>query len=143
MHEVEPMLVYEFLYPALRTAVVVRWRPQSNMEVLYDTDMKQLPDSFLVALNCKYRVPCRRLADSDVAVVSLVLPPRSRTPEHRHPGHEILLPLKCDVTLHFGDIDAAVRANRGEFAHFHSFRTHWVENPTDEDAELLVLRVYE
>ena len=145
IYELEPMLLYDFLCPALRTAIAVRSRPDPHVEALARSDMRRLPERFLRTSDPVYRIPCRRLADTDVAIASLFLPPGTQSPVNRHPGHELILPLKGEVRLRFGGggVDAAVAANRGEFAHFSSFRNHWVENPFTEDAEVFVLRVHE
>jgi quercetin dioxygenase-like cupin family protein len=145
IHELAPVLLCDFLCPALSGAIAVRTRPDSQIECLMDSDMRLIPEEFLPKSKAVYQIPCRRLANTDTAIATLRLPPGAKSPENRHPGHEILIPLKGEVRLRLanGNVDKPVAANRGEFAHFRSQRDHWVENSSDEDAEVLVLRIHE
>jgi uncharacterized RmlC-like cupin family protein len=144
IYEVEPLLLFDFVCPALRSAVAVRSRPDRDVKALSDTDMRRLPEEFLQSPNAVYTIPCRRLAETDVALAFLFLRPGAQSPVNRHPGHEVILPLKGEVRVRFpGGVDARVSAAQGEFAHFGSFRDHWVENASTEDAEVFVVRVHE
>lgn len=133
IYEVEPLLSYDFVFPALRNAVVVR-QPD---------DLRLLPENFVPSQDVRYRVPCRRLADSDLAIAMLELAPGAGTPVNRHPGHELLLPLEGVIEVRIGGMGARLDAAEHLYAHYHSRLDHCVVNVGDQWAKQLVLRFYE
>jgi quercetin dioxygenase-like cupin family protein len=144
IYEVAPVLLYHFLCPTIRGAIAVRSRPDPNVGVPGQSDMRPIPGRFLPSSDSVYRIPCRRLADTDVAIASLVLPFGMQTPMNRHPGHEVIVPLVGEVIVRFkGGLDTPLSADRGEFAHFRSSNPHWIANPFAAGAEVFVLRVHE
>jgi len=143
IYGVKPMLFYDYLFPVLRNAIAVRQHGEPEVSFQDVGEMRALPPQYVGESRARYRVPCRRLADTDVAIANLELPPGGTTPENRHPGHEILLPLKGRFIVRFGQTLARVNAEEGTFAHFHSHRRHQVVNMGHETAEALVIRMYE
>jgi quercetin dioxygenase-like cupin family protein len=135
IYEIEPMLLYDFVFPVQRNAVAVRW----------PDDFRPVPESFLGAAGVSYQVPCRRLAHSDIAIARLQLEPGASTPadRHRHPGQELLVPLQGVCEVRFGNVRAPLDAREHRYAHYLSHREHQVVNVGTEPAEHLVLRFYE
>jgi quercetin dioxygenase-like cupin family protein len=133
VYEVEPLLLYDFLFPVHRNAIVVR-QPR---------DFRPVPDDLVRSPGVRYEVPCRRLADSDLAIARLRLAPGAGTPVNRHPGHELLLPLAGVCEVRFGEVRARLDPGQHRYAHYHSRRDHQVVNVGDRPAEHLVLRFHE
>jgi quercetin dioxygenase-like cupin family protein len=129
----EPLMLFEFLYPALRPAIAVRQQ----------TDYRDVPRRLIRSSRAIYRVPCRRLADSDLGVARLILPKNAATPVNRHPGHELLVPLVGRARIRIGGMTADINAKDHLFAHYSSEVEHEVINTGDEQAEFLVVRFYE
>lgn len=132
MYEVAPLLLYDFLFPALRNAVVVRT----------DTEMSRVPDEFLSDSNVKYNVPIRRLAESNVAVSTLDLPANSASPEAIHPGFTLLIPLEGRIVLHVAGQETELIAGRHAFSHFWGATSHRFSNVTAQPAKTLVVRFF-
>jgi quercetin dioxygenase-like cupin family protein len=143
IYDIKPMLLYDYLSPVVRNAIAVRHRGERQLSPDDAGDMCPVPAPYVRDSQAVYRVPCRRLADSDLAIAATELPKGASTPENRHPGHEILLPLVGIVELRFGTTLTRINAARGEFAHFHSHRRHWLLNVGDGPAHVLVIRIYE
>jgi hypothetical protein len=133
VYEVEPMLLFDFLFPALRNAVVVR-RPE---------DWRLLPAEFLGCPGVNYYSPCRRLSDSDISIAMVEFTRAAGTPVNRHPGHELLLPLEGHLEVRFGDTRTGISAGEHLFAHYHSRGEHQVANVGEDPARALVIRFYE
>ncbi len=142
IYEVEPVLFYEYLFPVVRNAVAVRNLSDPQLPSRGLSDMRAVPPEYLPGSNATYLVPCRRLADTEVTVAALTLPPGGFTPETRHPGYEILLPLEGQVALKFGHTVTNVDARHTAFAHFRSTQRHYLENPGDEPARIVIIRTY-
>lgn len=133
LYDVEPFLFYDFLFPAFRNAVVVR--PPDDMSLVHD--------DFNPSSEARYYVPIRRLAESDVAIAVLELPPHTSSPMNGHPGYELLLPLSGGVVLHLADEIIPIVVDEHLFAHFASDQQHRVANEDSEPASVLVVRFYE
>ena len=141
LYEVEPFLLYDYLFPARRTAIVVRGGTLPSSE---EGDWRQLPDEYLSSGNVRYYVPTRRLADSDTSIAIVELSARECTPRNRHPGHEVLIPLAGSIRIQFGDGDGfELRHDRDRFAQFDSSLAHRVVNDGVDDARFVVVRFYE
>jgi quercetin dioxygenase-like cupin family protein len=133
VYHIEPMLLSDFLFRTFRPSVAVR-RPHDWVDVKPD----------LVGLyGVSYQVPCRRLADTDISITSLLLQPGASTPANRHPGHEVIVPLEGAVVVHIDRKDTPVRTGEHLAAHYFSRQIHAVENAGKEPARMLVLRFYE
>jgi quercetin dioxygenase-like cupin family protein len=133
VYEVEPMLLYDFLFPTVRQAVAVR-RAE---------DWVTIPEALVAGTGVKYEVPSRRLAETDISITSLQLAPGGRTPLNRHPGHELILPLEGSMVVGFGDTETMIRSGEHLYAHYFSRQEHSVANPGNGPARALVLRFYE
>ncbi len=131
-YEAEPLLLYEFLFPAWRPAVAVQ----------HGRDWRDVPAELLGTAG-GYRVPCRRLADSDLGVARLALAPGTATPLNRHPGHELLVPLAGCGQIRLAELATEVVAGTHLFAHYTSEIRHQVVNPGPIPFEALVARFYE
>jgi len=132
VYGVEPMLLFEFVYPAFRNAVAVR----------QPADWDRLPEEFLGGQGVIYSLPRRRLADSDLAIASVELGAGAETPLNRHPGQEILLPLEGAIEVRFGEARVEANSTADAFVHYHSGTEHRVINPAIHPARLLVVRLY-
>jgi quercetin dioxygenase-like cupin family protein len=144
LYEVEPFLLYDYLHPALRPAIAVRHGLHpSNDEA--EEDWSELPASYLREQGVRYFIPKRRLADSDTSISIVELERAMSTPQNRHPGFEILVPLKGRLRIKFGGGDGYVLDEREHrFAQFDSSRVHQVTNDSAIDtARFLVVRFYE
>lgn len=132
--ECEPVLLYDFLIPTHRPAVVVR----------ESTDMLAVPPEFARSARSTYKIPRRRLADTDTSIALLELPPFGETPENCHPGFEVLLPLRVPggAAVEFGDTAAAIPEDFQGYICFRSDHPHKVVNNSDLTASLLVVRTY-
>lgn len=139
VYGVETFLLYNFLFPGVPNAVVIRdgkdsdWRP-----VL----AKQGEDG-----DRMHYVPRRNLAFSDIAVTKLILQPHSVGKWNRHPGCELLLPLRGKATLHFGSEDShepvcTVAENDLSIVHYFSSLKHCIANESAEPCEVLVIRFF-
>ena len=129
----EPLLLYEFLYPAFRPTIAVQKRG----------DWRAVPPSLLGSSACSYQVPCRRLADSDLGVAHLILPPGTTTPVNRHPGHELIVPLRGRARVCLANESWDIAEGEHLFAHYSSEIAHQVINEEREPVEMLVARFYE
>jgi hypothetical protein len=141
LYGVEALLFYDFLTPVIRDAIVVRQRGDTQLQPGDPGDFLGIPADSVNICEAIYRIPCRRLADSDIAVAWVQLPPGASTPVNQHPGHEILLPLAGCFEIQFGEMAARLTADR-EFACFQSYRRHQVVNTGNLTAEFLVIRAY-
>lgn len=136
--DVEPMLFYDFLYPAERGAIVLR-----------QSDWETIPEPFIPE-GVTYCIPKRRLALSDIAIIKLGFEPITRSPnsthENRHPGTELCVCLKGEITVELALSEKKKRKFRipeGYFIHFNSSLYHSVKNIKCNPAEVLVVRFYE
>jgi len=145
IYEVAPMLLFDFVMPLVRPAIAVRCRTdtQELLTPLQNDDLRRVPSEFVETQTSEYRIPSRRLADTNVAIAWLKLPPGASSPENRHPGHELLVPFTGDIRLAAGSLAADISADRNELVHFDSSRSHSVTNAGPTDAEVFVLRIYE
>ncbi|MCG8652363.1 MAG: cupin domain-containing protein [Pirellulales bacterium] len=142
IYEVAPILLFDYLFPVVRNAIVVRRHADHDLYAYSSGDYRTASAEFLPDSQSTYLVPCRRLADTDVAITIIQLSSGASTPTNRHPGHEILLPITGEVELRFGNTSTNISAERGQFAHFQAFRNHSVHNVGSQDAEVLVIRTY-
>ena len=94
----------------------------------------------------EYVIPNRGLACSDMAIAQLTLEPQKGTLWNVHPGYEVLIPLRGEAEVWFGE--ESVTAYRvffedGLLAYFLSDKRHRVWNPSaDTIVSMLVLRMY-
>jgi quercetin dioxygenase-like cupin family protein len=134
--ETAPVLLHDFVSPALPNAVVVRYPEDWN-----EVDAKYYDDSPGVT----YRQPRRRLVDANTSIMLVELNPKAVTPSHHHPGLEIIVPLEGSIDVKFGD--AKVHLNGEEagasYIHFVSNTSHCIGNAGEGTAKLLVIRLYE
>lgn len=135
---IHPMLLFDFLFPALRNAVVVRHS---------DNDFYQMPEDLVGVQGVKYFCPCRRLADSDISIAVIELDVGGKSPVNRHPGHELLLPLS-DGTIAIrlgegGETGVRLSGRGSKYAHYFSNQDHYVANAGDSKVRCLLLRFYE
>jgi quercetin dioxygenase-like cupin family protein len=131
-----PMLLYDYLSPPERTAVVVR----------DDGDLIPMKPNFSGGEGIRYDVPPVRLALSDVSIFKLVLEPGKSTHENDHPGLEILLPKRGTITVKLtGTHSVQETVEKDQIVCFHSHHRHVVSVPetNTEHAEVFVLRLYQ
>jgi quercetin dioxygenase-like cupin family protein len=133
IYDVKPFLLFDFLFPALRNAIVVR----------PDEDMVSIPDDFLPTTRVNYSVPCRRLEESDVAICTVDLPGQTTSPENAHPGYELVIALEGEVILSLDRRTIEIGAHNYGFAHFKSALPHHLANEGRQRARVLVVRFYE
>jgi len=139
----KPILFYDYLFPVLRNAIAVQQRGDPASPFDDPGDFRAVPPECGGEANCVYRVPCRRLADTDAVFAVVELPRDGSTPENRHPGHEILLPLRGKMDVRFGAASVPINTDEGVFAHFHSDRMHQLCNVGDTPATAFVIRAYD
>ena len=91
----------------------------------------------------QYKIPWRRLATSDAVITLLELPPRTKSDVHSHIGDEFLFVLKGEVVITFEDTEVSTRVGQGDFIQYYAEQTHSASNPTDDSAELFIIRFYQ
>ncbi|MHC4742008.1 MAG: cupin domain-containing protein [Planctomycetota bacterium] len=131
IYDVSSMLLYDFLFPAFRYAVVVG-----------RGDMTPEDPAFEIPEGVSYFVPCRRLAHSDVTLALVKLKKDRYTVENCHPGVELLKVLEGEVTVRLRGIPPYV-IKRGEYGYFSSQMVHCVGNEGSDTAEVLAIRFLE
>lgn len=130
IYGIEVMLFYDYLFPAFRDAIVV----------CKNTDMRKIVgEGFRLPPGVSYKVPCRRLAHSDMTIALIELKSGAATIENRHPGSELLKPLQGEIKVEFGPTRHAI-IRKGECGHFHSHINHVLRNTGKEKARVLVIR---
>jgi quercetin dioxygenase-like cupin family protein len=144
IYEVGRVLLLNYAYPARRSAIAVE----------AEDGWDKVPASFFEDAKrdyegVSYSLPRRRLAHSDIAICELSLEPGRSTPQHRHPGREMLLPLQASrFQLSLGGTTAVLETpseaefGRHVYAHFDSTIQHSVTNVGDEPARAMVIRFF-
>lgn len=133
----ERFLLYDFLLPAYRPAVVIRASSGTDP----DSDWERLPDEFQTNKGVVYHVPKRRLADAELSIARVDLESQGKTRINSHPGFELIIPLSGTVSIHVQNGTTDVITGTHQYAEFDSKVFHHVENHTDELASCLVFRV--
>lgn len=131
-NNIAPLLLYDFLYPAVSNGVVVRSTKHA---------MQPIESTFIGREGVTYSVPRRHLADSDIAISVLRLAPNASTPRNQHPGQELLIPLSGRLRVQLESDVLLDSANR-QYIHFDSEIDHEVFNAGDNSAEVFVVRFY-
>jgi len=128
IYDIESILLYDFLFPAFKYAIAVR-----------KEDMRIVPEQSKIMEDVVYKVPCRRLAHSDVTIAVVELKPRASTVMNRHPGCELLRVAKGEVAVEL-DNKSHPPINEGEYAYYCSRFDHRVYNTGEVPAEVLFIR---
>ena len=89
-----------------------------------------------------YLIPTQRLDPSDLVLVFLILAPGGHSPKsgHWHPGDEVVRVEQGLVRLVFPDLHITRDLGEGEILHFDASREHYVENPSDAEARIFIVR---
>jgi quercetin dioxygenase-like cupin family protein len=132
LYNVKPFLFVHFLFPIFRGFVAVRES---------EGDFRAVDESFVPG-SARYFVPCRRLADSDIAIVLVELEGGEQTPENRHPGHELIIPLQGEIAVNF-DVAVPIGAPLQSYAHYDATNDHSTANIGKGKARFLVIRFHE
>ncbi len=140
VYETDPLLLYNFLAPSFRSAVQVCMSRSPGLPSEAKGDYWTVPSEFVGNDEAEYCVPCRRLADAQLALAVVDLPPYGKTMEHRHPGHQIIVPLQGSSDLRFDETVTRFSAEEHVFLHFSSRHRHRVVNTTTEPCQFLALR---
>ena len=125
-----------------RNAIAVRQYADPELPSFGPGDMRTIPEEFLAHARATYSIACRRLTDSDAAIAKLELPEGGASRANRHPGFEVLIPLRGEMRLRIGNTSTSFSAEDNLFVHFKSNREHQLFNDGKEVAEALVLRIY-
>jgi quercetin dioxygenase-like cupin family protein len=141
IYRIEPVLLFEFLIPTSGLVVVVRQSPNLVTSQREFLDLHEIAAPFVPNDMVSYRVPFRRLAETETSIALLRLAPGGQTPDNRHPGHEIILPLEGKMEIRFGTTHTALDSSSKVCAQFHSGRRHRLVNVGDATAQALVIRV--
>lgn len=129
------ILFYGFMFPPVPNFVVVH----RNDDLVGFSG----PEAGLLE-GATYQLPCRSLAGSDIAMTFVSLRPGGASPENRHPGFELVLPLKGTVEVRFKHgTQCTVRSEAQEYAHFRSDIEHTLVNVGPEEATLFLVRFQE
>jgi len=128
VYHVSAMLLFDYLFPAERGAIVVRRGELVPMK------SSLLPDGV------EYGIPPRRLAISDIAAFQLAMPGSGRTHENHHPGTELCVALHGQITVTIEGEKDPIKVQHGQYVHFDSSKRHQVEG---KNAEAFVVRFYE
>jgi quercetin dioxygenase-like cupin family protein len=133
--EMAPILLYDFVSPALPNAVVIREAG----------DWSQVPGEYYAnSRGVAYFQPKRRLVNADTSIMLVELDPEAETASHHHPGLEFVVPLSGSVDVKFGDAKVHLSVQEGlSYIHFVSNTGHCIANAGEETAKLLVIRLYE
>jgi quercetin dioxygenase-like cupin family protein len=123
------------LLPTVPRMVVVRW----ELDHIYPPKYKNPGDCGSGAV---YKLPCRVLADSDIAITFLRLPKGTNCAKNRHMGFELVLCLKGAVQIEIGD-GKKVDCSQGEYLQYRSRFAHQLHNSGHEEAILFVIRFNE
>jgi uncharacterized cupin superfamily protein len=140
---VSRILAFSLLFPDFPGAIAIRRsRDASSTAKIAGSDVYEMPEALSGGGGAQYIIPRRCLADSRASLAWLRLPPQNRTPQNKHAGYEILIPLSGEVEIRFGN-EAGVRLRAGTslYAQFSSSMLHHVENRSIDVAELLVVRI--
>ena len=131
--QLAPILFAGFLVPAIPNLVVGR----------IEDRLKIGSAAFGNKPGVEYEIPSRNLAGSDIAVTFLTLDQEAVCQKNRHPGFELLLPIKGACQVWFEDREHPLICNEGHFAHYRSTTTHWVEQVGAKPAKLFVIRFHQ
>jgi quercetin dioxygenase-like cupin family protein len=133
------LLLWDFLFPGvIRVVVIHRDRPDPA-----DRDwvpLRKVAPNASVSEGVRYEIPIRTLACSDLTISWVRIERNKLTPNNSHPGCELLIPMKGEIAVVFGNEDICrVRAGQN-IAHYSSDKPHRARNPASEPAEMLVIR---
>jgi quercetin dioxygenase-like cupin family protein len=133
-----PLILFaHVLFPRVPNCVVVR----------QDEDLRPYPKAWLKPYwkGANYQFPCRNLADSDVVISFLNLPPRTSSLRNHHPGYELALPLGGQIQLLFPNQgrECTASAAKMEFLHYRSDLDHQIIHAGSRPAKVLIIRFLE
>jgi len=140
IHDVPPMILFDFFYPTVRGAAVVRRESRKEK-----ADWEKVPPSFLNGSKADYYVPTRRLTDSDITIAWVELAKGESTPANRHAGQELAVVLQGVIEVQFTSSKKPFRISAAdkEIAHYQSTHTHQLTNVGSETAIVFVVRFLE
>jgi len=129
------------LVPPVPRCVVVR---DTDRDRIMPPPYTQLGDTGHLS---RYRLPCRALASSDIAITFLQLDPGGRSSWNHHMGFEFIYCLTGGVKLLLEDSASnepkTIPCTAGEYIHYRSRFRHQIKNDGDEVSDLLVIRFNE
>ena len=137
VYDIHEILLHNFLYPAQRSAVVLRG--------LFDRSGRErdfCEVSHLISGNgSAYWLPSKNLLQSDISMAIICLGPQGETAENEHPGFELLLPLTGSIAVRFkgSHREFSASAARDEILQYSSQMIHQVYNDGPEPAEVLAI----
>ena len=140
LYNIDDVLLYEFLFPAVPGAIVFRENDQEDqIDIGHITPAPPPP-------GVSYLIPRRSLAHSEITMSRLVLGPSMATRWSKHAGYDILVPLHGEGRVEFlvnEDESTSVSAKNGEIAEYNGRTTHRVLNPSSaESATLFLVRLH-
>jgi quercetin dioxygenase-like cupin family protein len=75
-----------------------------------------------------------------MGIVVCEIPAGSSGPVNHHPGHELIVPLHGEMTLHFPGKGLTSRVAAGGYVHYQSDHEHCVGNAGSDTLRFLVIR---
>jgi len=133
IYEVDPLLLYNFVFPAFQHAIAVR--PNS------ENSLKLVPSEILTCKNVSYEVPCCRLANSNSSIAIVTIGAKTETTPNYHPGWELLKVLEGEIVVELNSAQQNI-LKKGWYAHFYSHITHKIQNIGDSPAKIIVIRFF-
>ncbi len=113
---------------------------------IHGGQLKEAPFRDPSAKDAQYWLPPARLKGSEMAVLRLQLGPGGRSrPEHSHPGEEMLFVTGGAPVLQLKGAGGLLRGFslcEGDIVQFDGSSDHYIENPTDAEASLLIVRMW-
>ena len=91
----------------------------------------------------QYKIPWKRLADTDAVLAFLDLPPQTKSDVHSHLGDEFLFVISGEVVIAFEDTEVSTTLGQGDYIHYYAEQTHAAANVTLNPAELFIVRFYQ
>jgi quercetin dioxygenase-like cupin family protein len=137
------LLLCEFIFPSSSRQVIVCREPDARRHDWADMgDVADELPSTRLAQGVKYEIPRRSLACSDVAITWLTLDPMTNTNYNRHPGCELLMPMKGSVSVERRNAGWICHVSTDQVAHYDSDTDHRVVNRSSEQAEMFLIRFF-
>lgn len=137
------ILLDGYLAPPVMRTVVVRGATRSEKQYGFDYIPDPDPDANN-ARNAKYWIPARTLVNSDMSITLLAhagSSTQSETDWNRHPGFEVLIPLRGSVQVEFRNRSLAAGEGKCEKDQMLVYRSSWSHRVRlSEGTQVLVMR---
>ena len=130
LYDVSPLMLYPFLYPRAANFMAAR---KEDTEAVSQVSAED---------ECVYQIPRQRLASTNTSINYLTIGPQTSSEEHKHPGTEIVVPLKGRVSLKTDRDKSLTPLDTQSYGQLDGSYRHQILNRGKRVAEVLIIRNY-